>query len=52
MISLKLLKMRPVFEKLNNGYYGDILKAISDNEKVDFPTIALLFANTHLSNFE
>ena len=41
MISLKLLKMRPVFEKLNNGYYGDILKVISDNKKVDFSTIAL-----------
>ena len=41
MISLKLLKMRPVFEKLNNGYYGDILKAISDNKKGDFSTIAL-----------
>ena len=27
--------------KINNGYYGDILKAISDNKKVDFSTIAL-----------
>ena len=40
-LSLKWLNMRPVFEKLNNGYHGDILKAISDNKKVDFSTIAL-----------
>ena len=37
--------------KINNGYYGDILKAISDNKKWIFLLLPCFVSKYPLSNF-